>query len=177
MFEANLLTSEQKIIFLIILSFFLLLVVFANLRKKVKKKSKSSENFLFCPIRGLLRTRKYDVVGNYTEEYQRIKLIKYLLKKGYDKDQFIIEHSIRIGHKGHNVLRVDLVIKKNGKFFLVAEVKKKYTIESMKSAISHQLMPALRIVDAKYGIYFDGTNKSCLLIKNSDGAISIKKFP
>jgi hypothetical protein len=47
----------------------------------------------------------------------------------------------------------------------------------MKSAINHQLMPALRIVDAKYGIYFDGTKNSRLLTKNYDGAISITKFP
>jgi hypothetical protein len=100
-----------------------------------------------------------------------------LLKKGYTKDQFIIEYAIRIGHKGHNILRVDLAIKKNGKFFLVAEVKKKYTTESMKSAIRHQLMPALRIVDAKYGVYFDGTKNSRLLIKNSNNTISITKFP
>jgi hypothetical protein len=177
MLEGNSLINDQKIIFLIIMSFFFFLIIFANWGITSNKKIKSSEIFLSCPIRGLLRTRKYDVSGNYTEEYQRIKLIKYLLKKGYDKNQFIIEHSIRIGHKGYNILRVDLAIKKNGKFFLVAEIKKKYTIESMKSAINHQLMPALRIVDAKYGIYFDGTKNSRLLTKNYDGAISITKFP
>jgi hypothetical protein len=173
---SDLLVNNWKIFFLT-----LLIILFSFLSsfffRTVKNEKKNNKGFLFCPIRGFLRTGKYDVSGNYTEEYQRIKLIKYLLKKGYDKNQFIIEHSIRIGHKGHNILRVDLAIKKNGKFFLVAEVKKKYTVESMKSAISHQLMPALRIVDAKYGIYFDGTNKSRLLIKNPDGAISIKKFP
>ena len=39
-----------------------------------------------------------------------VRLIKYLLQKGYPKNQFIIEYSIPIGHKGHNTLRVDLAI-------------------------------------------------------------------
>lgn len=173
---ADLLKNNWGMVFLVILGFFLFLIILTTLIREEEKK-KNNKDFLVCPIRGSLRSKKYDVIGNYTEEYQRIRLIKYLLKKGYDKNQFVIEYSIRIGHKGHNTLRVDLAIKKNGKFFLVAEVKKKYTAESMKSAIRHQLMPALRIVDAKYGIYFDGTNKSRLLVKNSNGVISIKKFP
>ncbi|WNE40406.1 MAG: hypothetical protein GBAus27B_000473 [Mycoplasmataceae bacterium] len=172
--EIDLLINNRKIFFLIILVFSFFFIILSTWKKEKKLNDKK---FLFCPVRGFLRSKKYDVSGNYTEEYQRIKLIKYLLKKGHNKNQFIIEHSIRIGHKGHNILRVDLAIKKNGKFFLVAEVKKKYTIESMKSAIHHQLLPALRLVDAKYGIYFDGTKNSRLLIKNPDGVISIKNFP
>jgi type I restriction enzyme M protein len=123
-----------------------------------------------------LRARKYDVNGNYTEEYQRIRLIKYLLQKGYPKSQFVIEYAIPIGHKGHNTLRVDLVIKRQNKFICVAEVKKSYTKENMKSAIRHQLIPSMRIVNAKYGVYFDGTKKSRLLTRNNDGTLSIREF-
>jgi hypothetical protein len=97
--------------------------------------------------------KKYDAQGRYSEEYQRIRLIIYFLKKGYPKNQFIIEYAIPICHKGHNTLRVDLVIKKENKFICVAEVKKGYTKENMKSAIHHQLVPAMRIVNAKYGVY------------------------
>jgi type I restriction enzyme M protein len=132
---------------------------------------------LICPIRGVLRARKYDTRGNYTEEYQRIRLIKYLLQKGYPKSQFIIEYAIPIGHKGHNTLRVDLVIKGQNKFICVAEVKKGYTKENMNSAIKHQLIPAMRIVNAKFGVYFDGTKKSRLLSRNNDGTLSIREFP
>src|SRR6185295_10513207 len=109
--------------------------------------------------------------GNYTEEYQRIRLIKYLLQKGHPKSQFIIEYAIPIGHKGHNTLRVDLVIKKEGRFLLVAEVKKNYARPSKVSAIRHQLIPAMRILNSRYGIYFDGTKQSRLLVRKEDGEL------
>ncbi|CAG8833069.1 9851_t:CDS:1, partial [Racocetra persica] len=140
-------------------------------------KKKRPKGFLICPIRGPLRVRKYDAKGHYTEEYQRIRLIKYLLQKGYPKHQFIIEYAIPIGHKGHNTLRVDLVIKEQKKFICVAEVKKNYSKENKNSAIRHQLIPAMQIVNAKYGVYFDGTQNSRLLFRNNDGSLSIREFP
>src|SRR5438552_5455641 len=136
-----------------------LLIIFIVEERAEFKEKKDARGFLICPIRGILRARKYDVRGNYTEEYQRIRLIKYLLQKGYPKSQFIIEYAIPIGHKGHNTLRVDLAIKGQNRFICVAEVKKGYTKENMNSAIKHQLVPAMRIVNAKYGVYFDGTKK------------------
>jgi len=45
------------------------------------------------------------------------------------------------------------------------------------SAIKHQLIPAMRIVNAKYGVYFDGTKNSRLLSRNNDGTLSIREFP
>jgi hypothetical protein len=157
---------------------FLLFIIFVVWEKEVVKEKKRDKGLLICPIRGILRTRKYDKSGNYSEEYQRIRLIRYLLaKKGYDKRQFIIEYSIPIGHKGHNTLRVDLVIKQDNNFSVVAEVKKGYSKENMKSAIKHQLIPAMRILNSKYGIYFDGTRKSRLLTRNNDGTLSLREFP
>jgi hypothetical protein len=47
----------------------------------------------------------------------------------------------------------------------------------MKSAIHHQLVPAMRIVNAKYGVYWDGTRKSRLLTRNSDGTLAVREFP
>lgn len=132
---------------------------------------------MFCPIRGPLRARKYDARGHYTEEHQRIRLIKYLLRKGYPKSQFIIEYAIPIGHKGHNTLRVDLVIREQNRFICVAEVKKNYSKVNKESAIRHQLIPAMRIVNAKFGVYFDGTKESRLLVRSNDGTLSIREFP
>jgi len=165
------------IIGIILLLFFLVFIIFIIWEKEAVKEKRSDKDFLICPIRGILGARKYDAKGNYTEEYQRIRLIKYLLQKGYPKSQFIIEYAIPIGHKGHNTLRVDLVIKGNNKFICVAEVKKNYSRENMNSAIKHQLVPAMRIVNAKYGVYFDGTKKSRLLTRNMDGTLSIREFP
>ncbi|CAG8640477.1 11673_t:CDS:2, partial [Ambispora gerdemannii] len=126
--------------------------------KEEVEEKKDDKGFLICPIRGILRARKYDV-------------------RGYPKSQFIIEYAIPIGHKGHNTLRVDLVIKGQNGFICVAEVKKGYAKENMNSAIKHQLVPAMRIVNAKYGVYFDGTRKSRLLTRNNDGTLSIREFP
>ncbi|KLL05356.1 MAG: hypothetical protein MRERV_1c007 [Mycoplasmataceae bacterium RV_VA103A] len=172
----SLLQENWLLIVVLVILLFLLLVFFVSWEKAEIKK-KRDRHFLICPIRGPLRVQKYDTKGHYTEEYQRIRLIKYLLQKGYPKNQFIIEYAIPIGHKGHNTLRVDLVIKEQKKFICVAEVKKGYTKENMRSAIKHQLVPAMRIVNAKYGVYFDGTKKSRLLSRNNDGTLSIREFP
>ncbi|CAH1757000.1 10210_t:CDS:2 [Entrophospora sp. SA101] len=141
------------------------------------KKKKANQGLLICPIRGILRVKKYDAEGNYSEEYQRIRLIKHLLQKGYPKNQFIIEYSIPLGHKGHNTLRVDLAIKKEDNFLIVVEVKKKYTRENKNSAIRHQLVPAMRILNAKYGIYFDSTKQSRLLTRKENGELVVREFP
>lgn len=125
-----------------------------------------------------MRAKKYDANGNYSEEYQRIKLIKYFLVEGYR--QIFIEHVIKIliGHKGRNslILKLDLLIKKNNQPFIVAEVKKKYTKRGMISAIEHQLKPAMANTWTKYGIYFDGTEKSHFLIRNEDGTFTSQRF-
>jgi hypothetical protein len=73
---------------------------------------------LVCPLRGVLRTRKYDADGNYTEEYQRIRLITYFLKKGYPRSAFCLEYPLEksFGHQGRSKVKilVDLVLKKEG---------------------------------------------------------------
>jgi hypothetical protein len=83
------------------------------------------------------------------------------------------------GHQGRSKVKilVDLVLKKEGRIWIVIEVKKGYHPEKKKSAIEHQLKPAMSWTGSKYGIYFDGTKKSCLLSRNNDGTLSIRKFP
>lgn len=173
---ANLLRDNWKIVGGIALFLLLLVIIFIIWEPEEVRKKKVDKGLLVCPIRGILRARKYDTKGNFTEEYQRIRLIKYLLQKGYPKNCFVIEYSIPIGHKGHNTLRVDLVIKKDNNFSVVAEVKKNYTKENRNSAIRHQLIPAMRILNSKHGIYFDGTSKSRLLTRNSDGTLSMREL-
>jgi len=97
------------------------------------------------------------------------------LRKGYQKEQIIFEHVIRIGRDGHNSLRVDLAIKKNGNFFVVAEVKN--NSREIESAIKHQLLPAMGILNARHGIYFDGSKKSRIYTRNSDGLLVCREFP
>ena len=66
--------------------------------------------YLKCPIRGELKIKKYDADGNYTEEYQRIELIKFLLDKGYQKEEFRIEYVVKLGNPERDRLIADVVI-------------------------------------------------------------------
>ena len=161
---------------------FLLFFVVVREGKIKTQEQKNDKNLLTCPIRGTLKTKKYDIEGNYTEEYQRIRLIKYLIrKKGCPKSVFRFEYPLEksFGHQGHNKVRilVDLVLEKEGQIWIVAEIKKSYHPEKKRSAIEHQLKPAMEWTRSKYGIYFDGTKKSCLLSRNIDGTLSVWKFP
>ena len=159
----------------------LFFVVFAVVRGEKTKEQESGKNFLTCPIRGVLQTKKHDIDGNYTEEYQRIRLIYYFLKRGYSRSAFHLEYPLEksFGHQGRSKVKilVDLVLVKEGKVWIVAEVKKGYHPEKKRSAIEHQLKPAMAWTGSKYGIYFDGTKKSRLLSRNSDGTLSVWKFP
>lgn len=156
--------------------FVVLVIVFALLiSKKERHKKKISDDTLICPIRGVLKRKKYAADGNYSEEYQTIRLVKWFLRRGYQKEQIIFEYVIRIGRDGHNSLRVDLAVKKNGNFFAVAEVKN--NSREIKSAVKHQLLPAMGILNAKHAIYFDGTKKSRVYTRNSDGSLVCKPFP
>ncbi|CAI2161490.1 10382_t:CDS:2, partial [Funneliformis geosporum] len=91
--------------------------------------------------------KKWDTNGTYTEEYQRIRLIAYFLRRGYSKSNLKCEYPLEksFGHKGHSKVKiqVDLVVKKGNNFLIVAEVKKNYKPEKRRSAIEHQLKPAM----------------------------------
>jgi hypothetical protein len=104
---------------LLLVLFFIFLVVFRG-RKIKTKEQENDKNLLTCPIRGTLQTKKYDIEGNYTEEYQRIRLIRYLIqKKGCPKSVFRFEYPLEksFGHQGHSKVRilVDLVLEKEGR--------------------------------------------------------------
>nr|CAG8502277.1 3135_t:CDS:1 [Entrophospora candida] len=88
--------------------------------EKRKNEEEDCKNFLICPIRGALQVKKYDIGGNYTEEYQRIRLIRYLIqKKKCPKSFFRFEYPLErsFGHQGHSKVRilVDLVLEKEGR--------------------------------------------------------------
>ena len=67
---------------------------------------------LVCPIRGRLKVNKRSADGfTPTEEYYRIEAIKYLLSKGYPKENFKIEPIIqRFGNMGRNSFRSDFAV-------------------------------------------------------------------
>lgn len=136
---------------------------------------------LTCPIRGPLTVAALASDGlTPTEEARRIELIQLLLDRGYPADHIAVETVIlkRLGEKGRNNLRVDLLVhsvpiaeikslpevERLNHAVLVAEVKRDQ--KSKKSGIDNQLRPALLLLpktDA-LGIYWDDVNQ-LLLIK------------
>ncbi|MCE8159287.1 MAG: hypothetical protein I3270_01780 [Candidatus Moeniiplasma glomeromycotorum] len=145
-----------------------------------EEEKKPSADFIHCPLRRKW-FKKYDNGGLFTEEYQRIRLISYFLKKGYSPRWFYLEYPLieAFGHQGKNKIKilVDLVIKKEGKVIIVVEVKKGYGVATKFSAIKHQLEPAMRFTNSKYGIYWDGTKESCLLTWKADRTFAYQPFP
>lgn len=134
------------------------------------------QNKLLCPIRGNINSKELDTKENYSEEYQRISLIKFFLKEGFEKTQIFVDYSIPLGHKGKRSLIVDLIVRKKNSHetVLVAEVKKNYSESTKKSAIQHQLIPAMLLLRCNIGIYFDGSSKSCLVITQDNGEMITK---
>ena len=123
-----------------------------------------------------MKRKKYAANGNYSEEYYTIKLVNFFLRKGYKIEKKDFEHAIKFGRDGHSLMRVDLVVRVNDKIFIVAEVKN--NSREVESAIKHQLLPAMGTLsarqgkDVKHAIYFDGTKKSRIYTKNSDGSLT-----
>lgn len=67
---------------------------------------------LFCPIRGQLKIKSRTSDGlKFTEEKRRIDCVRYLLGKGYKRENFKIETTLaRFGHGGKNSFRTDVVV-------------------------------------------------------------------
>jgi hypothetical protein len=150
-----------------------ILFLFSRFLKLVLKRiifflrTDEKNNFLYCPIRGRIGTKIYDELGDFTEEYHRINLVNFFLKKGFPNNSINLNYRIRIGHKGKNFFIPDIVITRNdGTFFLVGEIKK-YS-KDIRSAINHQLNPAMKILNSDYGIYYDGTKNSTFFSKNGE---------
>ena len=67
---------------------------------------------IVCPIRGQLKVNKRSKNGlSATEEFYRVEAIKYLLAKGYPKENFWIEPIIKkFGNGGRNSFRSDFAV-------------------------------------------------------------------
>lgn len=67
---------------------------------------------LVCPIRGQLKVSKKSKDGlTPTEEFFRVEAIKYLISKGYPKENFRIEPIVkRFGNNGRNSFRSDFAV-------------------------------------------------------------------
>lgn len=65
---------------------------------------------IVCPIRGQLKVNKRSKDGlTATEEFYRVEAIKFLISKGYPKENFWIEPIIKkFGNSGRNSLEAIL---------------------------------------------------------------------
>ena len=127
--------------------------------------------YLHCPIRGQLEAQQRAADGlTFTEEKHRIDAIRFLLQRGYPRDNFGIETRIlRFGSEGRNSLRADFSVyeipwsdvvqlpdeKRLEKTVLVAEIKRENA--SRQSAVEDQLIPALALLPklSALGVYWD----------------------
>lgn len=130
---------------------------------------------LNCPIRGLLNIKEKSKDNlSFTEERQRIELVKFLLSKGYPQHLFSFEHKINFG-SSKRFLRADLVIWENDykqKIKIVCEVKR--DSKNKNDAYDYQLAPTIKLTSAKYGIYFDNADNYVIYENNK---YSLNKLP
>lgn len=160
---------DNFFIFLFFVFLELLYKFFNLISKKIIFYLKTSGNnhYLVCPIRGTIKTKVYDEIGNFTEEYFRIKIISAFLKKKFPRELIYLNYKIHIGHKGKNFFVPDLVLKKkDGTFFIIVEVKKNSDYKN--DALNYQLNPAIKILCANYGLYYDGTSNSVFFSSNGE---------
>ena len=143
---------------------------------------------LTCPVRGELHGKETDNLDEFTEEYRRIECVRFLLEKGYPKENIDFEREIiKYGHSGRNALRADVVVYKVDKasintnedkidnIILVAEIKKKS--KDKESAIKYQLKPTFnQLKNCLYGIYWDDENR-IFFTKESEEENSLLKLP
>lgn len=130
---------------------------------------------LICPIRGLLNINEKSKDNlSFTEERQRIELVRFLLSKGYPKELFEFEYKIKFG-SSKRFLKADLITwesdsKQNVN--IICEIKRdsKHKID----AYDFQLKPAIKLTNSKYGIYFDNADNYIIYSNNK---FSLNKLP
>ena len=126
---------------------------------------------LKCPIRGYLKIKEKNKKEEYLEEYYRIELLNILLKKEYPKKDIILEYKKHVGNNPKNKeIRIDILVKKDNKNYIVCEIKR----DNKNNAIENQLKPAIKLLDAEIGIYYDGNEN---IILHKDIIYNLSKLP
>ena len=146
-----------------------------------------------CPIRGLLKVKKKSKDGlSPSEEFYRVEAIKYLLDKGYPKENFWIEPIIkRFGNAGRNSFRSDFAVldipargirhsdtdELLSHAVIICEVKK----DSAKNQYvkETQVKPMLDFAkkQSTLGLYWDNVDKRVFWLEFTNGMKEIKEGP
>lgn len=139
---------------------------------------------LHCPIRGSLTVPVKAKDGlTYTEEKRRIDCIKFLLEKGYPRDNIRVETILlRFGSQGRNSFRTDIAVLDKPvsgvqndvelmkpHIRLVAEIKR--DSEHAESAKQTQVYPALSFIPSMsaLGVYWDDIQQRLFYRTLKDG--------
>lgn len=148
---------------------------------------------LICPIRGILATRKRAKDGlKLSEEAFRIEAIRYLIKKGYPKEHFLIEPILkRFGNNGRNSFRSDFAVldvpadsidTSNvddvlSHTVLICEVKRDNAKSDYVKSTQVKPMLDFAIHNSTIGLYWDNIEQRVFWIETENDKKSIKEGP
>ena len=148
---------------------------------------------LVCPIRGRLKAKSRSKDGlTPTEERYRVEAIKYLIRQGYPKENFIVEAIIkRLGNSGRNSFRADFVVldvpavtvdrgdpdEVLRHAYLLAEIKRDNT--EAEKAKKFQVKPMLdfAVRDKFIVLYWDDVEQRVYWINRRSGYKQVKDGP
>ena len=148
---------------------------------------------IVCPIRGQLKVNKRSKDGlTATEEFYRVEAIKFLLSKGYPKENFWIEPIIKkFGNSGRNSFRSDFAVLDVSAStistndpdeildhaVIICEVKRDH--KKNEYVKNTQVKPMLDFAkrQSTLGLYWDNIEKRVFWIEVIDGIKDIKEGP
>lgn len=148
---------------------------------------------IVCPIRGILNTRKRAKDGlKLSEEAYRVEAIRYLIKKGYPKENFLIEPILKkFGNNGRNSFRSDFAVldvpsdsfntsdidEVLSHAVLICEVKRDNTKSDYVKATQVKPMLDFAIKDSTVGLYWDNIEQRVFWIDKNGGVKIVKEGP
>lgn len=148
---------------------------------------------LVCPIRGILGSRKRAKDGlRLSEEAYRVEAIRFLIKKGYPKENFLIEPILKkFGNNGRNSFRSDFAVldvpcnslntrdvnEVLSHALLICEVKRDSTKSNYVKATQVKPMLDFAIKDSTVGLYWDNIEQRVFWIEKDGDRKVIKEGP
>lgn len=148
---------------------------------------------IVCPIRGVLKVNKRSKNGlSASEEFYRVEAIKYLLSKGYPKENFWIEPIIKkFGNGGRNSFRSDFAvldiaasqIQHNAPeeilshAIIICEVKRENSKNEYVKETQVKPMLDFAKKQSTLGLYWDNIEKRVFWIEVANGIKDIKEGP
>ena len=148
---------------------------------------------IICPIRGILNAKKRAKDGlKLSEEAYRVEAIRYLIKKGYPKEHFLIEPILkRFGNNGRNSFRSDFAVldvptdsfntsdidEVLAHAILICEVKRDNAKSDYVKSTQVKPMLDFAVKDSTVGLYWDNIEQRVFWTEKEDDKKIIKEGP